>query len=117
MLVTIIGFLAGILSGLAVGGGTLLVPALVILSDLSQHMAQGVTLLSFIPTSMVAVYTHYKSGNVRPRLAFYLTFGTVAGAVAGAIIAGKIPAAQLKQFFGVFLMIMGIYEFCCKRHH
>lgn len=117
MLVAIIGFLSGILSGLAVGGGTLLVPALVFVSDLNQHTAQGVSLLSFIPTSMVAVYTHHKQGNVRPRLAFYLAFGTVAGAVAGAMIAIKIPAAQLKHFFGVFLMIMGIYEFCCKKHH
>lgn len=117
MLVAIIGFLAGILSGLAVGGGTLLVPALVFFSDLNQHTAQGVSLLSFIPTSMVAVFTHYKQGNVRPRLASYLIFGTVAGAVAGAMIAVKIPAPQLKQFFGVFLMIMGVYEFCCKNHH
>lgn len=117
MLVAIIGFLSGILSGLAVGGGTLLVPALVFFSGLNQHMAQGVTLLSFIPTSMVAVFTHYKLGNVRPRLAVTLAFGTVAGAIAGAMIAVKIPAAQLKQFFGVFLMIMGIYEFCCKKHN
>lgn len=116
MLVAIIGFLSGILSGLAVGGGTLLVPALLFFSGLNQHMAQGVTLLSFIPTSIVAVFTHYKLGNVRPRLAVYLAFGTVAGAVAGAMIAVKIPAAQLKHFFGVFLMIMGIYEFCCKKH-
>lgn len=114
MLVILIGFLSGILSGLAVGGGTLLVPALVFFSGLSQHTAQGVSLLSFIPTSMVAVFTHYRNGNVRPRLAVILAVGTVAGSVAGALIAVKIPAAQLKHFFGVFLMVMGIYEFCWK---
>ena len=114
MIVTIIGFLAGILSGLAVGGGTLLVPALIFLTDINQHTAQGVSLLSFIPTSIVAVITHYKQGNVRPRLALYLVLGTVAGAVIGAIIAVKIPAPLLKKFFGLFLITMGIYEFRCK---
>jgi len=114
VLVTIIGFFAGILSGLAVGGGTLLVPALVFLTDITQHAAQGVSLLSFIPTSSVAVYTHYRQGNVRPRLAFYLVLGTVAGAVAGAMIAAKISAPVLAKIFGLFLMGMGIYEFCHK---
>lgn len=114
MLVAIIGFLAGILSGLAVGGGTLLVPALVLLTTVTQHTAQGISLLSFIPTSIVAIITHYKQGNVRPHLALLLAIGSVAGAVAGALIAVKIPAPLLRKFFGLFLMAMGIYEICCK---
>ncbi len=114
MLVAVIGFLAGILSGLAVGGGTLLVPALVLITGISQHTAQGVSLLSFIPTSIVAVITHYRQGNVRPRLALLLSLGAVAGAVAGSLIAVKIPALFLRKIFGVFLMGMGIYEFFCK---
>ncbi len=113
MLTAIVGFFAGILSGLAVGGGTLLVPALVFLTGTSQHIAQGVSLLSFIPTSFVAVITHFKQGNVRPRLASYLAIGTVAGAVAGALIAVKIPAFLLQKIFGIFLIGMGIYEFFC----
>ncbi|PKM81869.1 MAG: sulfite exporter TauE/SafE family protein [Firmicutes bacterium HGW-Firmicutes-14] len=114
MLVTLIGFIAGILSGLAVGGGTLLVPALVFLTGITQHTAQGVSLLSFIPTALVAVITHYRQGNVRPRLAGYLIIGTVAGAVIGSMAAVNIPAPVLRKIFGVFLMTMGVYEFCCK---
>jgi len=114
MLVTIIGFFAGILSGLAVGGGTLLVPALVFLTGISQHDAQGVSLLTFIPTSIVAVITHYSQGNVRPKLAVYLVISTIGGAVAGAMIAVQIPAPLLKKLFGLFLMAMGIYEFFCR---
>ena len=114
MLIAVIGFFAGILSGLAVGGGTLLVPALVLLTQITQHTAQGVSLLSFIPAATVAVITHYKQGNVRPRLAMYLAAGAVAGALAGAMIAVKIPAPLLRKIFGFFLMAMGIYEFCCK---
>lgn len=114
MLVTALGFLAGILSGLAVGGGTLLVPALVFLTEINQHTAQGVSLLSFIPTSIVAVITHHRQGNVRPKLAAYLAVGAVLGSVAGALIAVKIPAPYLRKIFGLFLIGMGIYEFCCK---
>lgn len=117
MLVAIIGFFAGILSGLAVGGGTLLVPALVFLKDVPQHMAQGITLFSFIPTAAVAVVTHYRQGNVRPRLAGLLAIGTVGGAVIGSMAAVQIPAEMLKKIFGLFLMAMGIYEFCCKAKH
>lgn len=117
MVVAIIGFLAGILSGLAVGGGTLLVPALVLFTNITQHTAQGVSLLSFIPTAIVAVITHYRQGNVRLRLALYLAVGSVAGALAGAIIAIKIPAPLLKKIFGLFLIVMGIYEFFCKAKH
>lgn len=115
MLTTLIGLFAGILSGLAVGGGTLLVPALVLLTQITQHTAQGVSLLSFIPTATVAVITHYRQGNVRPRLALYLAAGAVAGALAGAMIAVKIPAPVLRKIFGLFLMAMGVYEFCCKQ--
>lgn len=117
MLVAIIGFLSGILSGLAVGGGTLLVPALVLFTELSQHMAQGITLLSFIPISAVAIITHYKQGNVRPKLAATIAIGTVVGAVIGASLAAEIPAPFLKRIFGLFLMGMGIYEFFCKTKH
>lgn len=114
MLILLIGFLSGILSGLAVGGGTLLVPALVFFSGVNQHMAQGITLLSFIPTSIVAVFIHYRQGNVKPRLAIYLTFGTLAGAIVGSLTAVHIPASFLKRIFGIFLVIMGVYEIFCR---
>ncbi|WP_418792451.1 sulfite exporter TauE/SafE family protein [Phosphitispora sp. TUW77] len=117
MIVTIIGFFTGILSGLAVGGGTLLVPALIFLTDITQHTAQGVSLLSFVPTSIVAVITHNKQGNVRPRLAGYLVIGTVAGALFGAMIAAKITAPALQRLFGIFLMTMGCYEFIYDTFH
>ena len=114
MLVYIIGFFSGILSGLAVGGGTLLVPALIFFQGVSQHAAQGVSLASFLPTSAVAVVTHYRQGNVKPKLALYLAIGAIIGAIAGASIAAHISDKWLERIFGVFLIGMGIYEFCCK---
>jgi len=112
MLVMVIGFFSGILSGLAVGGGTLLVPALIFLQDIPQHTAQGISLASFLPTATVAVVTHMRHGNVRPRLAMFLAVGAVLGAIGGAMLAVRISAPLLQKIFGLFLMVMGIWEFC-----
>lgn len=115
MLVVIIGFFSGILSGLAVGGGTLLVPALIFLLGTSQHIAQGISLASFLPTASVAVITHLRHGNVRPRLAMFLALGSILGAVGGALLAVHISAPLLQKIFGFFLMGMGTWEFCGRQ--
>lgn len=110
-MVYLIGFLTGILSGMAVGGGTLLVPALIFFQGLCQHAAQGISLASFLPTAVVAAITHYRQGNVNLRLALYLVIGSIAGALGGAMLAGKINDGILQKVFGLFLIFMGIYEF------
>src|SRR5690554_6574140 len=114
MLLFIIGLLMGILSGLAIGGGTLLVPALIYLVGTKQHIAQGVSLAAFIPTAVVAVITHYRQGNVKVKLAGYLAVGSLVGAVFGSLLASSLDAAILKKIFGIFLIGMGIYEYTCK---
>ncbi|QGG49350.1 sulfite exporter TauE/SafE family protein [Heliorestis convoluta] len=106
----IIGLLAGVLSGLALGGGTLLVPSLVILLELGQHQAQAIALAAFLPISTVAIITHFKNGNVKPRLALLLASGAVVGALIGATLASHLPAPFLRKIFGGFLVVMGIYE-------
>lgn len=110
MLIYLIGLLMGILSGMAIGGGTLLVPALVILMNTEQHTAQGICLAVFIPTAIVAVITHYKQKNINIKLALYLTIGALAGAALGATLANKLDAGILRNIFGVFLILMGCYE-------
>lgn len=111
MLIYIIGLLMGILSGLAIGGGTLLVPALVFLMHVPQHTAQGICLASFIPTAVVAVITHLRQKNVDLKLAFSLTLGSLVGALVGSTLANHVDAALLKKMFGAFLFGMGVYEF------
>ncbi len=115
MLVYIVGFFTGIISGMAIGGGTLLVPALVIFMNVSQHTAQGVCLASFIPTAVVAVITHYRQGNVKIKLAFCLTAGALGGAVLGAILANIFEPGVLRKFFGFFLIAMGLYQYFGKK--
>jgi len=114
MLLFIIGLLMGILSGLAIGGGTLLVPALIYFVGTKQHIAQGVSLAAFIPTAVVAVITHYRQGNVKVKLALYLAVGSIAGAILGSVLASNLDAGILKKIFGFFLIGMGIYEYAGK---
>lgn len=114
MTIILIGLAMGILSGLALGGGTLLVPALVFLAGTEQHVAQGVSLAAFIPTAIVAVYTHSRQGNVKFKLALFLVVGSLLGAVLGANLASQISAHMLKKIFGGFLIVMGCYEYFGK---
>lgn len=114
MMIILIGLGMGILSGLAIGGGTLLVPALVILANTQQHVAQGVSLAAFIPTAIVAVYTHYRQDNVKIKLALFLMVGSILGAVVGANLAAEISPETLRKIFGGFLIAMGFYEFFGK---
>ncbi|MGI6607198.1 MAG: sulfite exporter TauE/SafE family protein [Peptococcia bacterium] len=110
MLIYLIGLGMGILSGLAIGGGTLLVPALVFFMHVPQQTAQGICLASFIPTALVAVLTHLRQKNVDLKLAFSLTIGAIVGALVGSTLANHVDAALLRKIFGAFLFGMGVYE-------
>ena len=105
-----IGLLSGVISGLGIGGGTLLIPALVIIMGMGQQEAQNINLLYFIPTAVMAIVTHLKQGNIMKKEAVTLALWGMPAAIIGALIAIIIDANWLKKAFGVFLLSMGIYE-------
>lgn len=111
MFTAILGLLSGILAGLAVGGGTLLVPGLVLVKGVPQHVAQGISLFIFLPTSVLAIVTHWRYGNINWGLALKLAIGSVIGAYFGAQIALRLQPPLLKRIFAVYLIGMGIYQF------
>lgn len=115
MLIYILSFLAGIIGGMGIGGGTILIPTLTIFLSTKQQIAQSVNLLSFIPTAIVALISHIKQGNIEKKLIFKLIIGGIIGAIIGSYLAVKLPSQSLKKAFGIFLFIMGIYEICCKK--
>lgn len=79
------GIFAGFLSGMmGVGGGTIMVPAMVLLTGFTQHTAQGSSLLAMVPIGSVGAYTHWKLGNVRTDL----LAGLIPGILIGTFIAG-----------------------------
>ncbi len=108
------GFAAGIISGMGIGGGTILIPALSIFLSIDQHTAQGVNLLYFIPTAAVALFVHIKNKAIDYKIAIPIIISGLAGAIGGSALALVIHAKLLKKLFGGFLFFMGIYEICKK---
>lgn len=106
----LLGLVAGILSGLfGVGGGILLVPALVLIFGLTQHNAQGTTLALMVPPiGLLAAWTYYKQGYVDVKIAALICVGFFFGGLLGAKFATAINATLLKKLFGVALLIAAV---------
>lgn len=105
----VIGLAAGFLAGLlGVGGGVLMVPAMVLLLGFDQHVAQGTSLLVIIPAALSGSYTHYRNGRLVLRDAAFLAAGGVIGAVVGSLTALSIEDELLRRLFAGFLLIAGL---------
>ncbi|KUO72599.1 MAG: permease [Clostridia bacterium BRH_c25] len=114
MLTIIIGFASGIISGMGIGGGTLLIPALVFTVGVKQQIAQSINLIVFIPSAIAALFVHTKKHNIEKGLLLKLAITGCAGAVIGSLLAVNLDSNLLKKFFGAFLLIMGVYEITSK---
>ncbi len=110
MILIIIGLASGIISGMGMGGGTILIPALIFFANTPQHLAQSINLSVFFPTSIVALWIHTKNKHVRYRLAFKIIATGVVGALIGSKLAVSISTHTLRRLFGIFILAMGIYE-------
>ena len=110
MLEILIGILSGIISGTGMGGGTILIFLLTYVVGIEQHIAQATNLIFFIPTSIVAIIINMKNKNIDIKLAVFISVFGVLGAIIGANIAVAIQVKTLKIIFGIFLLIVAIYE-------
>ena len=113
-MMVVIGFASGIISGMGIGGGAILIPALCFLMDMPQQQAQMINLLFFIPTATFALIKHRKEGNVDFKVAKPVIFYGIIGAIIGSMVAVNMEGDLLKKFFGGFLFFMGIWEFFKK---
>jgi hypothetical protein len=106
----LLGLAAGILSGLVgIGGGILIVPALVFLFGFSQQQAQGTTLALLVPPiGILAAWTYYKHGFVEIRVAAIIAAGFIVGSIFGARYATGISNDMLGKIFGLFLVLVGM---------
>ena len=106
----ILGVLTGILSGLiGLGGGFLVVPALVFLFGMSQHQAQGTTLAMLVPPiGILAAWTYYQKGFVDIRIAAFIAAGVFIGSAVGARYAVGLSSETLGKVFGVALVLIGL---------
>ena len=106
----LLGLAAGVSSGLmGIGGGLIIVPALVLLFGMSQHMAQGTTLALMVPPiGLLAAWTYYKEGSVDLKVAALICFGFFVGGLIGAKFATNIPEIVLKKIFGIVMLGVSI---------
>lgn len=108
----ITGALTGFLSGMmGVGGGTIMIPVMVILTGFTQHVAQGTSLLVMVPTGGIGAFTHWKMGNVEAEILYGLIPGIILGTYLGGNIANIIPNEILRIIFASILIIFGIRYF------
>jgi uncharacterized protein len=110
LIYVMIGLLAGALSGLlGIGGGIIIVPALVLFFGFSQHLAQGTTLALMVPPiGILAAWTYYKNGNVHLPAALFICLGFLVGGLLGARVAGAVPDAVLRRLFGAVFLVVSL---------
>lgn len=101
-----VGLAAGVLSGLiGIGGGIVVIPALVFLFGFDQHRAAGTTLALMVPPiGILAVIEYYRKGFVDIPAAAWICAGFVFGGLVGGRIATSISGAALQRAFGIFLL-------------
>ena len=109
LLLILTGFLSGIITGMGLGG-IILIPALTMLLDFEQKAAQGINLVYFIPTSLIALSVHIKNKNVDFKTATPLIIWGVIGAIAGSVFADKLPSDLLRKLFAYLLLLIGGYQ-------
>jgi len=110
----IISLLSGIISGMGIGGGSILIPSLVLLTDLKQQEAQGINLIVFIPAAIIALIVHYRQKNIDLKSIKWIIPSGIAGALLGSYLAINIDPDNLRKYFGIFLLLIGLYEFFKK---
>ena len=107
-----IGVVTGFVSGLfGIGGGSIMTPALALITPLTQHAVIGTSLASMVVPSMVGAYTHYTLGNIVTAAVLPVMVGTASGAFLGGKIALSLPEDELRWFFGALMLVLGGRQF------
>ena len=108
-LLILFGFLAGVVGGMGMGGGTVLVPLLSFV-DLPQKTIQAINLVSFLPMCSVALIFHAKNKLVETKNVLWLIVPAIIFAVVGALVADVASNEILRLCFAVFLIAVGIWQ-------
>ena len=111
ILYLLLGLIAGIISGLiGIGGGIIIVPALIYLFGLTQHQAQGTTLSLLVPPiGLLAAWTYYKHGYVNLTIAIFICLGFFIGGLVGAKLAIGLSNEILRRVFGLVFLLVALY--------
>jgi uncharacterized protein len=119
LLFMIIGIFGGVSAGFfGIGGGVVIIPALIYWAGFSQHMATGTTLAMLLPPiGLAAAFEYYRHGNVDVQAAVILAATMFIGSWIGAYFSNQMEGPQLRLIFGLFVCVLGVYLIygACKR--
>ena len=106
-----IGLAAGVVAGLfGIGGGLLLIPALIYLAGYTQHQATGISLAVLLPpVGLGAVLEYYRHGHVDLKVALIIAVAVMVGGWFGAVLANQMSGPYLRLAFACFVLCMGVY--------
>lgn len=106
----ILGLISGILSGMVgIGGGIVIVPALVYFLGYTQHQAQGTVLFMFLlPIGILGVFNYYNAGHIEFKTAFIIASTFIVGSYFGSKISIAVDQATLKKVFGIILFLVSL---------
>lgn len=110
LLAVLIGAVTGVLSGMGVGGGTLLMLVLVELIRMDQRAAQGINLLYFLPVAAASLIAHIRNGRICLRAFLLCAAAGTAAAIGGSLLAKTLQTAVLRRLFGGLLMVAGVAQ-------
>jgi uncharacterized protein len=110
--VFLVACICGVASGLfGIGGGTLLVPLLVLVFSFGQHRAQGTSLVALIPpTGLFAFIEYAKAGYVSWKVGLLLIPGVFLGGICGGWLAKRLEPRRMREVFAVLMFLLGIWQ-------
>jgi hypothetical protein len=113
ILLTIIGLIVGFFGGMfGVGGGVMLIPALVYIIGMEQHSAQGTSVAIMLPPiGILAAYNYYKAGHVNIKYSVIIAITFIIGSYFGSKAAVQIPDQISKKIFAVIMFLISIKMF------
>ncbi len=106
----IFGFIAGIVSALGMGGGTILILFLSLFMGIEQHVSQATNLIFFIPTSIAAIIMNIKNRKINFKISKTIIIYGIIGALIGSFISNKLETKSLQRIFGIFLLIIAFFQ-------
>ncbi len=105
-----IGLVAGVASGMfGIGGGAIMVPAMVLIMALDQKLATGTSLgAQILPVGLLGALEYYRTGNLEIKSSLLIAVGLLIGAYFGAKITLSLPPQTVKRAYGIFLLLIGL---------
>ena len=102
----LVGIISGMITGIGMGGGSVLILILVSFMQLSQQVAQATNFLFYIPTAVLAILMHIRKENIQKEIAKKLFFTSMMGSGIGALLTTLIKPESLRKYFGFFLLAL-----------